>query len=111
MSAAVAVINAAGVAARYAAGTMSRHYDVPGPSRLHHNWHSNRLKPTEYDFESASAPYDADAAEAEVQELMSDDPGNIDEQSPTAAHDAIFTINTQASTASAEPSARMHIPQ
>ena len=111
MSAAAAVINAAGIAARYAADTVSRHYDVPGPSRLHHNRHNNRLKPTEYDFESASAPYDADAAEAEIQELMSDDPGNIDEQSPTAAHDAIFTINTQAPTASTEPSASMHIPQ
>ena len=80
---------------------MSRCYDVPGPSRLHHNWHNSRRKPSEYDFESALAPYDADAAEADIQQLLSNDSGYADEQSPTATHDAVFTVNTAATTSEA----------
>lgn len=105
MSAAVAVINAAGTSARHAADTVSRHYDVPGPSHLHHNWHSTRPQPSEYDFESTLAPYDADAAAADMEQLLSDDRGEPTEQSPTATHDAIFVVSGPTTTITSEASA------
>lgn len=105
MSASVAVVNAAGMAARHAANTVSRYYDAPGPSRLHHTWHNSRPNPPEHDLVTNLEPYDAQIADAEMEQLLTGNWNEASEQSPTATHDEVFEVTTPTNASASEASA------